>query len=532
MPMKRFAFVILAALAASGAAAAQVGNQQQIIQGGGPGPGGPGFPGGPGGPGRQGSPGGPPRDAGPRITGTGVIKGRVLAADTGRPLRRARINVVPGDLVPGLGPGGPGPGGPITTSTGVDGRYEIKELPAGRYTVMVNRSGYLQLRYGQRRPFEQGKPIQVADRQTVDNIDFALPRMSVLGGRVFDETGDPISGVQMFAMRSVFFEGKRRMVPVSGGPGTQTDDTGQYRLLGLPPGTYFVSANIRDTWTTTENGQDVTLGYAPTYFPGTTNLNDARRVTVGLGQEASNNDFSLIPGRTANVSGIATDSQGRPFASRQVQLTQQWRGPGFGMFIGAPGSQTGPDGSFRIRNLAPGDYSLRVSGTTEINGASVQESASASLTVSGVDIDNLSLAASSGWTVTGRVTDEAGGAPTVPSARVRVMPRPLDGSQGFAPPGGGGPGPDNGRVKDDWSFSAVGQGPARLRAAVPDGVMVKAILQDGRDISDQVIDLRSGETLDRVQIVLSTTINSVTGQLTDDKGAPLADGTILVFSND
>src|SRR5207244_6543218 len=112
-----------------------------------------------------------------------------------------------------------------------------------------------------------------------------------------------------------------------------------------------------------------------------------------------------------------------------------------------------------------------------------------------------------------------------------LTPRPLDGSQ--APPGpGAGPAPDNGRVRDDWTFSAVVQGAARLRVTVPDSVVVKAILQDGRDISDQVIDLRSGDTLDRVQGVLSTTINSVTGQLTDDKGAPLADGTILVFSND
>ena len=134
--------------------------------------------------------------------------------------------------------------------------------------------------------------------------------------------------------------------------------------------------------------------------------------------------------------------------------------------------------------------------------------------------------------MTGRVTDEAGQPPTIQSARVRVTPRPLDGSQGFAPPGGGGAGPDNGRVRDDWSFSAVVQGPARLRATVPDGVIVKAIVQDGRDISDNVIDLPSGQTLDRVQIVLSTKVTSVIGQLTDDKGAPLPDGTILVFSTD
>ena len=113
----------------------------------------------------------PPRDARPpAATGTAVIKGRVFAADTGRPLRRARISV----SAPELG------SQPRQTSTNADGRYEIKELPAGRYTLTVNRAGYLQLRYGQRRPLEQGKPLQVLDRQTVDNVDFTLPKMSVI----------------------------------------------------------------------------------------------------------------------------------------------------------------------------------------------------------------------------------------------------------------------------------------------------------------------------------------------------------------
>jgi hypothetical protein len=91
----------------------------------------------------------PTRDARPAATGTAVIRGRIFAADTNKPLRRARITV----QAPELG------GEPRSTSTNADGRYEIKELPAGRYTITVARSGYLQLRYGQRRPFELGQAI-------------------------------------------------------------------------------------------------------------------------------------------------------------------------------------------------------------------------------------------------------------------------------------------------------------------------------------------------------------------------------------
>src|SRR5262245_30401680 len=83
----------------------------------------------------------------PAQTGTSVVKGRVVAADTGRALRRAAITLT----APELG------SETRTASTGLDGQYEIRDLPAGRYTVRVQRSGYLPLQYGQRRPLEAGK---------------------------------------------------------------------------------------------------------------------------------------------------------------------------------------------------------------------------------------------------------------------------------------------------------------------------------------------------------------------------------------
>ena len=71
--------------------------------------------------------------------------------------------------------------------------------------LQVTRSGYLPLRYGQRRPLEQGKPLNLLDKQLADNIDFFLPRMSLITGRVTDELGDPIEGVTVYAMRSMYY---------------------------------------------------------------------------------------------------------------------------------------------------------------------------------------------------------------------------------------------------------------------------------------------------------------------------------------
>ena|SRR5438067_5074706 len=101
----------------------------------------------------------PPRDARPNVEkGSAIIRGRIVAADTGKPLRRARVTITAPELA----------GEPRNTSTDAEGRYEFTDLPAGRFTLRVRRSGYLPLAYGQRRPREAAKPLQVLDKEAVE----------------------------------------------------------------------------------------------------------------------------------------------------------------------------------------------------------------------------------------------------------------------------------------------------------------------------------------------------------------------------
>src|SRR5207247_5646557 len=100
---------------------------------------------------------GPPS---PPPAGTASVRGRIVAADTGKPLRRASVSL--SSLDSG--------GRPRTANTNADGRYEFKELPAGRYSLSAARSGYLQLRYGQRRPLEAVRPLQIFDGQVLERV--------------------------------------------------------------------------------------------------------------------------------------------------------------------------------------------------------------------------------------------------------------------------------------------------------------------------------------------------------------------------
>ena len=218
----------------------------------------------------------PPRDnsAAPQ-TGTARIRGRVTFADTGAPLRRAQVSI-----------GSPEAAVQRMTTSDAEGRYEFAELPAGRYVITATKGGYVTLQAGQRRPFEPGNPVTLADGQTLTNVDVALPRGSVIAGRITDEFGEAIAMAQVQAQRYQYGPGGQRRLTYGGGPFVMTDDLGQFRLYGLMPGEYVVSAVVRQMGMAMAmgpgSGNDSSEGYAPTFYPGTVNPADAQPVTVEL----------------------------------------------------------------------------------------------------------------------------------------------------------------------------------------------------------------------------------------------------------
>ena len=211
------------------------------------------------------APGQPPGAAAPRDRnnqrikkGTATVRGRVTAADTGQPLRKARVRITRTDAN--------GPELPRVANTDAGGRYQFKDLVAGRYELTATKGSYVSLQFGQRRPFEQGKPLQLLDGQTVERVDFSLPRGGVIAGRVLDELGEPATGVQVSLVRPQFSrDGHRRLTATFGGT---TNDLGEFRIFAVPPGDYYVAATLRNEFGDADDG----AGYAPTYYPGTSDL--------------------------------------------------------------------------------------------------------------------------------------------------------------------------------------------------------------------------------------------------------------------
>jgi carboxypeptidase family protein len=490
-------------------------------------------------------PGEPPIFTGPNRqpkTGTGILRGRVVASDTGSPIRRAQVRIMSPDI------------GGKTALTDAQGRYEFKELPASRFTLSVTKSGFVTMQYGQNRPFEPGRPIELTEAQLMDKANVALPRGSVLAGRVVDEFGEPVADANVSAMRMQFTNGKRRLVP--SGRNSQTNDLGQFRIYGLPPGDYYVSATLRSLDNMMMDpggaaggptGSNQSAGYAPTYYPGSASPGEAQRVSLAVGQELASVDIALQPARLARITGSAVGADGKALAGAMVMLMPATREAV--MFGPGAVSPTDNDGHFTISGVAPGEYTLQLRSAgpivTEVGGGAMvfamstngpgappvpqgdPEFASVPLSVSGDDISNLVIVGTHGAKAIGRVTFEGGARPEgITAIRVTAPSADQDAGQVIAVGGA--------EVKENGTFEINGLIGTRLFRAggLPKGWFLKSVRIEERDITDAGAEFKPGEQIDGIDIELTNKSTSVSGTVTDDKGTAAKDYTVVVFADD
>ena len=449
----------------------------------------------------------PARDAEEPESGTARIAGRVVAADTGRPLRRVVIRARSER----------GRGGRLA-STDEEGRYEIPDLPAGSYTLTASKGGYVDIELGQRHPLQRGTPLDLRDGEARTDVHFSLPRGGVITGNIVDEFGEPVADAQVMALTSRFIAGERRLVP---GSRDETDDIGAYRLFGLAPGEYVVSAAI-PTFRGMQVVGDDAVGYAATYYPGTPSAAEAHRVTVVVGQEVAGVAFSLMPVAMARVSGRVLNSTGESVGGALVQL-----GPADGPAIGGMGGngvRSRNDGTFTIPSVAPGRYQMLARSGGRGRGG---ELAIYLLTVGGADHDGLVLTTSPGASASGGVVVAGGASPTFAARTLRVeavttlsLPGPIGGTEQAS-------------VADDWTFRLDGLfGPRLVRVSgLPDGWVLEAVRIDGTDITDTPVDFWSVDPVHRVEVVVSSSATTITGTVTDGRGAAVADYTVIAFAD-
>lgn len=431
-------------------------------------------------------------------TGTARLRGRLFAADTSQPVRFADLRVTAGAQ-----------GVSLRVTTDGAGLFDVPGLPAGVYTLVATKPGFVALQFGQRRPFEPGTPVELAAGETRE-LEFALPRGSVITGRVTDETGDPVPHVVVSAARYVYGAGGRRRLENAEADDT-TDDRGQFRIFGLMPGSYVVSASEGTSGRGRERGErSVAEGYARTYYPGVPSAADAAAVVVGLGQEVNAN-FGLVAARLSAVSGTVTDSLGRLASAATVVLTAGDSGDA-GSAVSA---QTRQDGSFRLAGVAPGNHVLSV--RRDVGGAAGQvEMASVPVAVvAGADVTDVAVSTGRGATIEGTLMVRAGSAGERRGLTVAVRPA---GADGDVPAGGSQVAAvdASGRFKLEGVFGAF---MLELGGPAASGWTIETVAIDGRDATDRAASAMSGRTV-TARIVISDRVTDVAGTVSDTRGTP------------
>ena len=504
----------------------------------------------------------PARDAVRVERGSATVAGTVLVdGDPKKPARRVRVTLT------SLARTSPGQ----TTTTDDRGAFAFRELPAGRYELQGFKNAYLRASYGASRPDRTGTPIAVKDGETIANLTMSIVRGGVITGTVRDRRGRPVPNVNVRVLRFAYdaITGERTLRSPSVGSTTMSDDRGEYRAYGLPPGGYVVlipppatggradepairrltSDDVRRALQAARSGRSNVPGsatsiplsssgarvtYAPIFHPGVTDISAAAVIPLAVGEERAGIDVTteLVP--TATVTVTVTSPSGPIPSMLIVRLVPA--GPQTELLAGAglrgQTSQRQGEGTYVFTGVPPGSYVARASTGWGRGGPPNVPTvwAAADVFVSGDD-QSVPLTLQPGVPVNGRVVFEGGSQPTAAELQQLSFMLAAPGSGGQLQSGGGG-----GRVDAEGRFSFASLTPDAYRlvmtwsaASAIDKWSIKSATANGHEAFEAPLRVNANEPVE-LTITFTNTPATLTGGLQEEGGRAATEYYILVFS--
>jgi protocatechuate 3,4-dioxygenase beta subunit len=348
------------------------------------------------------------------------LRGTVVDSKTGQPVRGAEVTLRGG----GLGSSGSWVGAmghrsePAAAISDSEGHFAFDSLAPGRYRVTASRNGYVS-----RGPRPGGGVnfITLSSGQQSSDMTVRLTPSAVLAGRVTSEGDEPVPNVSVEAMRYTYQNERRQLTEV----GTSTtNDRGEYRIWGLPPGKYY----IRATHPRGEAARPGGLVYVPIFYPGVTDPSRTQPVDLHPGDEATGIDLNFVSMHSVRVSGHILNANSQPEKGAQVSLL----GGSGGFTFTAGQASSDAKGAFEIRGVPPGSYTVIAEQFGSSEGDKVMRGRTP-LDVGETNITDAEVVTGPGSSVSGHVRIE--GKNSADLSKLSVVLDPLDdmASLGFAP---------------------------------------------------------------------------------------------------
>jgi Carboxypeptidase regulatory-like domain len=429
-----------------------------------------------------------------------AIEGAVVAAGSGAPLAGAEVSIHRHDAS----------GATVAVTTDAAGRYSVDGLDPGHYSLYVERNGYVPQEYGQRGRSRGGVILVLEPGKKLRDIDFRLIAAGVIAGRVLGEGNEPRVEAEVYAFTTRYIKGQRHFI-VAGQ--ARTDDLGDYRMFGLRPGYYYVSAREHDQGRTIRRpeGAPPEKRYVPTAYPSASDFEHATIIDVQPGGEVRGIDIVTVKTQTFHIRGkvvgfhpTANDARVRLQAAVGMELEKFAR-------------DTEPDGQgrFDFGGITPGSYVLSV--ILLQNGFNT---ASRLIEVGNADVKDVSLAPSPGMQLSGRAVVEG-------DKKVDFSQLSIGLSNLYLPMG------SSASVGSDGSFVFPDAGHYVYRLGVsglPEDFYLKSVRMGDQEVAGTSIDLsNAGGLPGALEIVLSGTGGQVHGQVKDEKDDPASGATVVLI---
>lgn len=463
-----------------------------------------------------------------------------------------------------------------TVITDDQGRFIFSALPPGTFTIVAARPPYVKTAYGAKRPGRPGTPITVAAGQRVTGITIPLARGAAITGTIRSPDGEVARGARVDVTP---------LDPQAGAlaPQIVTDDRGVYRAFGLAPGRYVVTAGASDLAVTqltrfSDAEMDEILarlqrrssgvaapntpgaaprspqsrpeptpppamyGYAPVYYPGTPDPDQAATIALENGEERAGVDINLQLVRTMAVAGHVSSTSGALPSNTQVTITR----------LGLKGNQplispintraADAAGNFKFTGFLPGRYRVTARATSMVQSRPPTGAASASTaptyTLTGVswaladvmladaDVTDLSLVLQPGLRMSGRLAFD--GSPTVSATDLTSIGLRLVEMTGSTNV------PASGMGRADGTFEILNIMPGTYGVTMAAGSKwaLRSVVVDGRDILDVPLEIGAAGDVTGAVITLTDQHTELSGVLQSTANVPAPEYFVVVFSPD